>query len=79
MASDARKAETEALQMENLFKAKGAAAQQAETDAFVCGRCKQRKCMYYQMQVRAPFPLPAFWVFNGLHRLSKRARGGADH
>lgn len=26
---------------------------QAETDAFKCGRCQQRKCTYYQMQTRS--------------------------
>nr|CDI56310.1 related to transcription elongation factor TFIIS [Melanopsichium pennsylvanicum 4] len=39
LASDKRKREIEELQMLNLFKAKGAAAQEAETDAFQCGRC----------------------------------------
>jgi transcription elongation factor S-II len=52
MASDEKKAEREALQMQNLFKAKAAAAQEAETDAFQCGKCHQRKCTYYQKQTR---------------------------
>lgn len=26
---------------------------QAETDAFKCSRCQQRKCTYYQMQTRS--------------------------
>ena len=52
MASDARKAERQRLQIQNLFNAKAAEDQQAETDAFECARCKQRKCTYYQKQVR---------------------------
>ena len=53
--------------MENLFKAKAVgetqvgwrtrrhaqSSHQAETDAFKCGRCQQRKCTYYQMQTRS--------------------------
>ncbi|CBQ70927.1 related to transcription elongation factor TFIIS [Sporisorium reilianum SRZ2] len=61
LASDKRKREIEQLQMQNLFKAKGAAAQEAETDAFQCGRCKQRKTRYYQMQTRsADEPMTTF-------------------
>ncbi|SNX83667.1 related to transcription elongation factor TFIIS [Melanopsichium pennsylvanicum] len=61
LASDKRKREIEELQMLNLFKAKGAAAQEAETDAFQCGRCKQRKTRYYQMQTRsADEPMTTF-------------------
>ncbi|GAA5824611.1 hypothetical protein JCM3770_006694 [Rhodotorula araucariae] len=53
MASDERKAENRKLVAANLFKAQAAAPQQAETDAFQCGKCKQRRCMYYQMQTRS--------------------------
>ncbi|WFC98147.1 transcription elongation factor TFIIS [Malassezia yamatoensis] len=53
MASSARKAERERLQQQNLHNAKGAEAQEAETDAFQCGKCKQRKTRYYQMQTRS--------------------------
>ena len=53
LASSARKAERESIQQQNLFNAKGAAAQEAETDAFQCGKCKQRKTRYYQMQTRS--------------------------
>ncbi|EPQ29912.1 uncharacterized protein PFL1_02585 [Pseudozyma flocculosa PF-1] len=61
LASDKRRQEIEELQMQNLFKAKGAAAQEAETDAFQCGRCKQRKTRYYQMQTRsADEPMTTF-------------------
>lgn len=41
MASEERKQKDKALQEENLFKSLGAGEQQAETDAFQCGRCKQ--------------------------------------
>lgn len=53
MASDERKAENRKLVAENLFKAQAAAPQQAETDAFQCGKCKQRRCMYYQVRPRS--------------------------
>lgn len=46
MASEERKAQDRKLAEENLFKARGAGPQQAETDAFRCGRCGQRKCTY---------------------------------
>jgi transcription elongation factor S-II len=46
---------------ENLFKARGAAQQEASTDAFKCPRCKQRKCTYFQMQTRsADEPMTTF-------------------
>ncbi|KAK0543217.1 transcription elongation factor TFIIS [Tilletia horrida] len=51
LASEERKAEREALETQNLKNARGAEPQQAETDAFECGRCKQRKTKYYQQQV----------------------------
>lgn len=43
MASEEQQAVNRKLVEENLFKAKGAAPQQAETDAFQCGKCKQRR------------------------------------
>jgi hypothetical protein len=49
MASEEQKAVNRKLVAENLFKAQGAAPQQAETDAFQCGKCKERRCMYYQV------------------------------
>lgn len=61
MASEERKAQDRKLAEENLFKARGAGPQQAETDAFRCGRCGQRKCTYYQMQTRsADEPMTTF-------------------
>ncbi|KAK4050442.1 transcription elongation factor TFIIS [Microbotryomycetes sp. JL201] len=61
MASEEQQAINRKLVEENLFKAQGAAPQQAETDAFQCGKCKQRKTMYYQMQTRsADEPMTTF-------------------
>ncbi|MBW0553044.1 hypothetical protein O181_092759, partial [Austropuccinia psidii MF-1] len=61
MASEERKAQDRKLAEENLFKARGAGPQQAETDAFRCGRCGLRKCTYYQMQTRsADEPMTTF-------------------
>lgn len=53
MASEERKAADEAIQAQNLHKSLGAAEQQAETDAFQCGKCKQRKTRYRQAQTRS--------------------------
>lgn len=53
MKSKERQEEEEKLREENLFKARGAQPQEAETDMFKCGKCKQRKCRYYQMQTRS--------------------------
>jgi len=41
MASGERQAENRKIVEENLFNSLGAAEQQAETEAFQCGRCKQ--------------------------------------
>jgi len=41
MASQERKAADAKIEEDNLFLSLGAADQQAETDAFQCGRCKQ--------------------------------------
>ncbi|GAA5878915.1 hypothetical protein JCM1840_000838 [Sporobolomyces johnsonii] len=61
MASEEQKALNRKLVAENLFNAQAAAPQQAETDAFQCGKCKQRRCMYYQMQTRsADEPMTTF-------------------
>ncbi|PIL34503.1 transcription factor [Ganoderma sinense ZZ0214-1] len=61
MASEERKAANAKIAAENLFKTLGAGEQQAETDAFQCGRCKQRKCRYRQQQTRsADEPMTTF-------------------
>lgn len=46
MASEEQKAANRKLVEKNLFLAQGAAPQQAETDGFQCGKCKQRRTMY---------------------------------
>lgn len=53
MASAEQKAERARIEAENLFATLGAGDPQAETDAFQCGRCKQRKCRYRQAQTRS--------------------------
>ncbi|KAJ1913911.1 transcription elongation factor TFIIS [Tieghemiomyces parasiticus] len=61
MVSEERKAQDSKIREENLFKARGAGPQAAETDMFRCGRCKSRKCTYYQMQTRsADEPMTTF-------------------
>ncbi|KAG0306920.1 RNA polymerase II elongation factor [Dissophora globulifera] len=61
MASAEAKARDRELQLQNMFLAKGAEEQQAETDMFKCGKCKGRKTRYYQMQTRsADEPMTTF-------------------
>jgi transcription elongation factor S-II len=61
MASNERKAEDEKIRADNLFGSLAAGEQEAETDAFQCGRCKQRKCRYRQAQTRsADEPMTTF-------------------
>ncbi|KAL0074497.1 transcription elongation factor S-II [Phycomyces blakesleeanus] len=61
MASEDAKARDRKLAEEALFKARGAGSAQAETDMFMCGKCKGRKCTYFQMQTRsADEPMTTF-------------------
>jgi len=61
MASKERKQADAQLMEENLFKSLGAGEQEAETDAFQCGRCKERKTRYRQAQTRsADEPMTTF-------------------
>ncbi|KZT30188.1 transcription elongation factor [Neolentinus lepideus HHB14362 ss-1] len=61
MASEERKAADNKIKQNNLFNSLGAEEQQAETDAFQCSRCKQRKCRYRQAQTRsADEPMTTF-------------------
>ena len=53
MASEQRRAGNKKLEEENLFKAQGAKEVKAITDRFQCGKCKQRKVSYFQMQTRS--------------------------
>jgi transcription elongation factor S-II len=66
MASDERKEENQKLQEQNIFNAKGAAPKNATTNEFMCGKCKQRKVSYYQMQTRsADEPMTSMAPFFG--------------
>ena len=61
LASNSLKAQQESIRQQNLHHAKGAEAQEAETDAFQCGKCKAKKTRYYQMQTRsADEPMTTF-------------------
>ncbi|KAG2225927.1 hypothetical protein INT45_006623 [Circinella minor] len=61
MASEESKARDRKLAEEALFNARGAGSAQAETDMFICGKCKGRKCTYFQMQTRsADEPMTTF-------------------
>ncbi|KAI9249425.1 transcription elongation factor S-II [Phascolomyces articulosus] len=61
MASEESKARDRKLAEEALFNARGAGSAQAETDMFMCGKCKGRKCTYFQMQTRsADEPMTTF-------------------
>ncbi|KAF8314116.1 transcription factor S-II, central domain-containing protein [Cantharellus anzutake] len=61
MASEERKEADAQLMEDNLFKSLGAGEQEAETDAFQCGRCKERKTRYRQAQTRsADEPMTTF-------------------
>ncbi|KIN99247.1 hypothetical protein M404DRAFT_819759 [Pisolithus tinctorius Marx 270] len=61
MMSEERRAADQKIKEENLFKSLGAGAQEAETEGFQCGRCKQRKCRYRQAQTRsADEPMTTF-------------------
>jgi transcription elongation factor S-II len=53
LASETLKQEMAQLERENMFAAQSAGMTDAETDAFKCGKCGQRKTRYYQMQTRS--------------------------
>ncbi|KAF8123606.1 transcription elongation factor [Boletus edulis] len=61
MMTEERRAADQRIKEENLFKSLGAGEQEAETEGFQCGRCKQRKCRYRQAQTRsADEPMTTF-------------------
>ncbi|OZJ06082.1 hypothetical protein BZG36_01117 [Bifiguratus adelaidae] len=61
MASEEQRAADRKAQEQAIFAARGATTAQAETDMFRCGKCKSRKCTYYQMQTRsADEPMTTF-------------------
>ncbi|CDK27707.1 unnamed protein product [Kuraishia capsulata CBS 1993] len=61
LAPEALKKEIKRLHQKNLHDARGAVEERATTDRFTCGKCKQKKVSYYQMQTRsADEPLTTF-------------------
>jgi transcription elongation factor S-II len=53
MASEERKAADDKIKQENLHNSLGAEQQQAETEAFQCGRCKQAR-LFFAMSYSRP-------------------------
>ncbi|KDQ07096.1 hypothetical protein BOTBODRAFT_39078 [Botryobasidium botryosum FD-172 SS1] len=61
MASEERRQADSILEDKNMHNSLGAGEQEAETDAFKCGRCGQRKTRYRQAQTRsADEPMTTF-------------------
>lgn len=61
MANDELKKQVEEIEKQNLFNAQSAQEQRSVTDRFTCGKCKEKKVSYYQMQTRsADEPLTTF-------------------
>jgi len=61
MASEERRQADSLLEDKNMHNSLGAGEQEAETDAFKCGRCGQRKTRYRQAQTRsADEPMTTF-------------------
>ena len=53
MASEQRKKAAKKAEKANLNDTIAATDNQSETDQFKCGKCKKRKCKFYQMQTRS--------------------------
>jgi len=61
LASDKRKEDNAVIKKNMLLNAQARAPTVSSTDQFKCGKCKQRKCTYYQMQTRsADEPMTTF-------------------
>lgn len=61
LASDAKKEENQRIRDKKLFDSAPSSVKRATTDQFQCGKCRQRKCTYYQMQTRsADEPMTTF-------------------
>lgn len=61
LAPESLKQELEEIKRKNLFNAQGATQERAVTDRFTCGKCKEKKVSYYQLQTRsADEPLTTF-------------------
>ena len=61
LAPASLKKKLEEIKEKNLFNAQGATIERSVTDRFQCGKCKERKVSYYQLQTRsADEPLTTF-------------------
>eukprot|EP00890_Picochlorum_soloecismus_P006239 jgi/Picsp_1/6616/NSC_03959-R1_protein len=61
LASDAKREENQRIREKKLFDSAPSSVKLATTDQFQCGKCRQRKCTYYQMQTRsADEPMTTF-------------------
>lgn len=64
LGSNERRKANEKIREHAEWEAVRGQQQQASTDAFKCGKCKQRKCTYYQLQTRsADEPMTSTFVF----------------
>ncbi|KDD74366.1 hypothetical protein H632_c1368p0 [Helicosporidium sp. ATCC 50920] len=75
LASDARKLDNARIREKKLFDAAPSAALKATTDQFQCGKCRQRKTTYYQMQTRSADEM-SVWAAGGMLPLARWRRGG---
>lgn len=61
LAPEYLKKQMEEIKKQNLFNAQGATIERSVTDRFTCGKCKEKKVSYYQLQTRsADEPLTTF-------------------
>ncbi|EDO16168.1 hypothetical protein Kpol_1026p15 [Vanderwaltozyma polyspora DSM 70294] len=61
LAPEHLKQKMEEITRQNLFNAQGATIERSVTDRFTCGKCKEKKVSYYQLQTRsADEPLTTF-------------------
>ncbi|CAB4256563.1 similar to Saccharomyces cerevisiae YGL043W DST1 General transcription elongation factor TFIIS [Maudiozyma barnettii] len=61
LAPESLRKKLEEIKEKNLFNAQGATIERSVTDRFQCGKCKERKVSYYQLQTRsADEPLTTF-------------------
>lgn len=65
LGSNERREANEKIREHAEWEAVRGQQQQASTDAFKCGKCKQRKCTYYQLQTRsADEPMTSTYFFS---------------
>lgn len=61
LAPEHLKKKLEEITKQNLFNAQGVTLERSVTDRFTCGKCKEKKVSYYQLQTRsADEPLTTF-------------------